>query len=218
VFLINYLGVNLGIAGRVRERRTALGFTQLQLAENVGVAQNSIQKIESGDTKNPRNIEALARVLKCTPEYLRFGVGEMDNAAIEPDLTKSIPIIDYVQAGAWGDIEGVQETSEIDNAEHFVCPINCSDSSFALRVQGISMEPKFLDGDLIFVDPESESINGSYVVARLEDDNQATFKQLVIEGNQKFLKPLNKDWPDQLIQINANCTIVGRVIFTGKEL
>ena len=53
----------MDIAKRVKERRTALGLTQYQLADLVGTAQTSIQKIERGDTKNPRNIEALARLL-----------------------------------------------------------------------------------------------------------------------------------------------------------
>ena len=114
-------------------------------------------------------------------------------------------------------VSDISDFSPVD-AERFLCPVNCSEQSFVLRVQGISMEPKFNDGDLIFVDPEAECIHGSYVVARLDDDNQATFKQLIIEGNQKFLKAANPNWPEQLIPINGNCTLVGKVIFTGKSL
>lgn len=95
--------------------------------------------------------------------------------------------------------------------------VNCSDLTFVSKVQYISMEPKFDEGDLIFVDPEAECIHGSYVVARL-DDNQATFKQLIIEGGHKFLKAANPNWPEQLIPINGNCMLVGKVIFTGKSL
>ncbi len=204
----------MDIANRVKERRKSLGLTQYQLAEMTNSAQTSIQKIERGATKNPRNIEAIAKALQCTPEYLRFGVGDFDNASIGPELKSRLPLISWVQAGAWMDI---QEVSTLE-AEHFLCPVNCSEKSFVLRVQGVSMEPKFQDGDLIFVDPEAACIHGSYVVARLDDDNQATFKQLIIEGGQKYLKALNPSWPDPLIPINGNCTLVGRVVFTGKSL
>lgn len=204
----------MDIANRVKERRKVLGLTQYQLAELTNSAQTSIQKIEKGVTKNPRNIEALARALQCTPEYLRFGVGEIDNATNGPEFKNKLPLISWVQAGAWADI---QEVSALE-AEHFLCPVNCSDKSFVLRVQGVSMEPKFFDGDLIFVDPEAECLHGSYVVARLDDENQATFKQLIIEGGQKFLKAANPNWPEQLVPINGNCTLVGRVVFTGKSL
>nr|WP_242602103.1 S24 family peptidase [Pseudoalteromonas distincta] len=81
----------------------------------------------------------------------------------------------------------------------------------------MNLKPKFDEGDLIFVDPEAEYIYSSYVVAHL-DDNQATFKQLIIENGHKFLKAANPNWPEQLIPINGNCTLVGKVIFTGKSL
>ncbi|TMP88541.1 XRE family transcriptional regulator [Pseudoalteromonas ruthenica] len=204
----------MSIGERVKHRRKELGLTQYQLADQVGTAQTSIQKIEKGDTKNPRNIEAIARVLNCSPEYLRFGVGEGDNVSSGPVVKRQLPLISWVQAGAWSEI---QEVSPVE-AEHFMCPVNCSDKSFVLKVQGISMEPKFLDGDLIFVDPEARPEHGSYVVARLDEENQATFKQLIIEGGQKFLKALNPNWPDPLMPINGNCTIVGKVVFTGKSL
>ena len=208
----------MDIAKRVKERRKVLGLTQYQLADLVGTAQTSIQKIERGDTKNPRNIEALARALECTPEFLQFGIPDNkdinSNIAPGPTIKNTAPLISWVQAGAWSEITEIKAY----DAERFMCPVNCSDLTFVLKVQGISMEPKFDEGDLIFVDPEAECIHGSYVVARLDDDNQATFKQLIIEGGHKFLKAANPNWPEQLIPINGNCTLVGKVIFTGKSL
>ncbi|MGI2144480.1 LexA family protein [Shewanella frigidimarina] len=204
----------MDISSRVKKLRTKLGMTQLQLAEIVGVAQNSIQKIESGDTKNPRNIEALARALQTSPEFLRFGVGNMDNATIVASAGKYLPLISLVQAGAWADI---QELPPLD-VELYPCPIKCSHNSFIVKVEGESMLPDFKSGDLIYVDPDAQVENGSYVVARLDDENQATFKQLIIDGNKKYLKALNPDWPNKFVAINGNCTIVGKVVFTGKAL
>tara|TARA_R110000751_G_scaffold262728_1_gene362021 strand:+ start:5744 stop:6418 length:675 start_codon:yes stop_codon:yes gene_type:complete len=211
-----FKGINMDIAERVKECRKKLGLTQYQLAELVGTVQTSIQKLERGGTKNPRNIESLARALQCTPEYLRFGIGEnsSSNVAPGPSIKATAPLISWVQAGAWSEISEIKAY----DAERFMCPVNCSDLTFVLKVQGISMEPKFDEGDLIFVDPEAECIHGSYVVARLDDDNQATFKQLIIENGHKFLKAANPNWPEQLIPINGNCTLVGKVIFAGKSL
>lgn len=208
----------MNIAQRIKGLRKKLDLTQYDLAELTGSSQTSIQKIERGDTKNPRNIEALARALKCTPEYLQFGITDSkdtnSNVSLGPTIKAAVPLISWVQAGAWSEITEIKAY----DAERFMCPVNCSDLTFALKVQGVSMEPKFYDGDLIFVDPEAECIHGSYVVARLDDDNQATFKQLIIEGGHKFLKAANPAWPEQLIPINGNCTLVGKVIFTGKAL
>jgi transcriptional regulator with XRE-family HTH domain len=61
------------LADRVRERREALGYTQEQLAQEAGVGQSSVARIESGDTTSPRidTLAAIARVLKCSPAWLQ---------------------------------------------------------------------------------------------------------------------------------------------------
>ena len=206
----------MSLGKRVKEERKKLGYTQIKLSEVSGITQQTLQKIEDGTTKNPRNIEALAKALQSAPEYLRFGISDNknNNVAPGPTIKSTVPLISWVQAGAWSEINEIREY----DAMRYMCPVNSSDKTFALKVQGVSMEPKFYEGDLIFVDPEAECIHGSYVVARLDDDNHATFKQLIIENGQKFLKAANPNWPEQLIPINGNCTLVGKVIFTGKAL
>ncbi len=211
----------MDLGKRVEKRRIQLGMTQAQLGLIAGLAQNSIHNIESGETKRPRKIDALAEALNCTPEYLLFGIGETqadkksvnNNVSLGPIIKSTVPLVSWVQAGAWSEINEVREC----DATRYMCPVNSSDKTFALKVQGVSMEPKFYEGDLIFVDPEAECIHGSYVVARLDDNNEATFKQLIIESGQKFLKAANPNWPEQLIPINGNCTLVGKVVFAGKS-
>ncbi|OOF25069.1 hypothetical protein BZJ19_10140 [Salinivibrio proteolyticus] len=121
------------------------------------------------------------------------------------------PLISSVQAGNWSDID----ERDVLSAPRYPCPVPCSPKTFVLKVEGISMEPDFKEGHLIWVDPNVQPINKSLVVARLDDRNQATFKQLIQEDGLKMLKPLNKEWPEQYVQINGNCTIVGVVVFGG---
>lgn len=204
----------MNISERIKIRRKKLGLTQAELAEIADCSQQTIQKLESGLINNPRNIEALAAALQTTPEFLRFGVGELDNATVVASAGNYLPLISMVQAGVWTEI---QELPPLD-VELYPCPIKCSQHSFIVKVEGESMLPRFEEGDLIYVDPEAQVENGSYVVARLDDENQATFKQLIIDGNKKYLKALNPDWPNKFVEINGNCTIVGKVVFTGKPL
>lgn len=228
----------MSFAERVKSRRIELKLTQARLAELSDMAQQSLQKIESGKTLQSKKLINIAKALNCTPEYLLFGTtptrpsilefaGEAVDAIkaglgtpknnienITPTITpkNSLPLISWVQAGNWSEI-GELHHSDI---EHYLCPVNCSERSFVLKVQGASMLPKFKQGDHIFIDPDAQVENGSYVVARLEDENQATFKQLIIEGEEKFLKAVNPDWPTQFLPINGNCTIVGKVIYKGE--
>ena len=60
---------------------------------------------------------------------------------------------------------------------------------YALRVLGDSMEPEFPDGCVIIVDPGHAPRDGSYVVVEYAGD--VFFRQLVIDGERRFLKPLN---------------------------
>lgn len=190
--------------------------TQAGLAERVGVKPPAVTQWETDKTKlSGENLLIVAKELGVSPDYIVHG-GDMDQANVTtgPDIRGQYPLISWVAAGAWSDI------SEIHPAEAtlYPCPVKCSRQTFVLRVQGISMEPLFRDGDLIFVDPQAEWRHGAYVVARLDDHNEATFKQLIIEGGQKYLKPVNPNWPEQVIAINGNCTIVGPVVFTGRAL
>lgn len=144
---------------------------------------------------------------------MSFSEVSMDppNTTTGPDLRGRVPLISWVQAGHWN--EAVNNFQEGDADEWLTCPKSHSSSTFALRVRGVSMEPKYRDGAIIYVDPEKSADHLSNVVVQLDDEAEATFKQLVIEGGKRFLRPLNPDWPGpKLIEINGNATIRGVVI------
>ncbi len=75
----------------------------------------------------------------------------------------------------------------------------------------------FRDGDIIFVDPSKDAENGSLVIAKLVDSQEATFKQLVMEGSRRFLKPLNPAWPEPIIELGPDAIICG-VVFSKLEI
>ncbi|UWM65085.1 peptidase S24 [Enterobacter sp. CP102] len=54
------------------------------------------------------------------------------------------------------------------------------------------------------------TINGSLVVTKLIDANEASFTKWVIDGGQRYLKDLIPLWP--MIPINGNCKIIGVVV------
>lgn len=63
------------IAERVKAVRQELGWSQVQLAEEVGVSQSSIGNIESGFRQRPRELVSIARALRVSPEWLETGKG-----------------------------------------------------------------------------------------------------------------------------------------------
>jgi DNA polymerase V len=67
-----------------------------------------------------------------------------------------------------------------------------SSEPFALRVLGDSMTPEFEDGCVIVIDPSGVIENGCYVIAM--HDDEYIFRQLVIDDNRYYLKPLNEGY------------------------
>ena len=107
-----------------------------------------------------------------------------ENAGPAPGIRGLRPLISWVQAGAWTDTAG--SITAADAEEFLPCPVRCSPDSFVLRVRGESMEPRFRDGDLIFVDPAVAPDHGRFVVVTGEDSSEATFKQLIVEGDRNY--------------------------------
>ncbi len=206
----------MNLASRVKINRKHKGFSQEKLGELSGLSQQSINKIERGRSLNPRTLPKIAEALDCTPEYLQFGIvpEKESNVSFAPVFQNYLPLIDWVQAGAWTEIFDLEELK----MELYQCPIDCSKRAFVLEVQGVSMEPEFLENEHIFVDPDESCSNGSYVVVLLKGNEKVTFKQLIIEDNKKYLKAINPDWPEQFIEINDCDKIIGKVIYKGKKL
>lgn len=203
------------LSKNVKSRMRDLGLTQKELAEKVGTTQVTIHRIITGKVSKTARLVELANALECTTdELLTTNSISLLSSNVEegPELHGLYPVISWVQAGDWTAIHEIHPADAI----HYPCPVKCSDKTFLLKVQGMSMSPTFNEGELIFVDPAVQPINGKYVIARLEDENEATFKQLIIESGHKFLKAANPAWPTQIQPINGNCTIVGVVIFAGR--
>ncbi|HFQ4959228.1 TPA: LexA family protein [Vibrio vulnificus] len=222
----------MDLAERVKLRRKELGLSQAELAELVGIAQQSIHKIEDGRTLKPRNILQLAKALKCDPGWLQgieiessvetkphgqkieMSVDSLNDIVFidEPEFKlRRVPILSQVQAGAWSTVD--MNDGSFDFEEQLTIA-NATERAFAMRVTGNSMtnpfgSPSIPAGSIVLVEPCSCPANGKIVVATLNDSPEATIKKLEIDGPQKFLVPLNPKYDP--IPINGNCRIVGYV-------
>jgi SOS-response transcriptional repressor LexA len=69
---------------------------------------------------------------------------------------------------------------------------------------------------MVLFDTGKEAKNGSLVIAKQTDANEATFKKLIIDGGQKYLKGLNPSWP--MIPIDGTCRIIGVAVQSMMRL
>ncbi|EHM39302.1 MULTISPECIES: LexA family protein [Enterobacterales] len=147
-------------------------------------------------------------------EHQTTNVTDTQDVTITSQQIAMVPVISWVQAGAWTEV-GYSEV-DLSLVETFPCPVPCGPMTYILRVIGDSMIDEYRPGDMIFVDPEICATNGDDVIALMHDTGETTFKRLIEDGGKKYLKALNKNWPEQYITINGKCSIIGTVIFSGK--
>ncbi|MDP5211146.1 LexA family transcriptional regulator [Microbulbifer sp. 2205BS26-8] len=197
-----------------------------QLAEDCGV---SYEAVRQWDTRDTQKIE-MDRIIRFADKWgvdirwLTTGKGEReqfsnlrdeigvnsDNLSIGPDIYGAVPLISSVQAGHWE--EAIDNYQPGDGETTVLCTVPHSKYTFAVRVEGSSMEPKFTHGEIIIVDPEEDPKNGDYIIARRLDNQKVTFKQFISDSGEFFLKALNPQWPEPIIPIDAKWEICGVVI------
>lgn len=200
---------------------TRCGGSQTRLADTLDCSPNYVSRMLSTKKHRKRIGDDMARHIES-----RFGLdhGFIDvpyrphsaNTEPGPDLVRSVPLISWVRAGQW---QGAVDMYQPGVAEDwYQSPVSGSSNMFCLRVRGASMEPRFQEGELIFVDPERSPASGDYVVVRLDDRDEATFKRLRYEGGETWLEAINPDWPHRFIRLTEDATLCGVVVFKGEPL
>lgn len=206
----------------VKSRMKDVGITQASLAESMEESQSAIAHW-LGDNRKP-SIEEIAQILKIVGldnvtltsdgfmEYPDEAWANVSTPEIPLAYQRSFPVLSSVQAGAWTEACEPYSVREIE--QWYQTTERTSERSFWLKVEGDSMtSPSGLsipDGAYVLVDTERDYKNKSLVVAKLTDVNEATFKQIVIDAGQRYLKPLNPNY--KMIPINGNCRIIGVVV------
>ncbi len=199
---------------RITEYREKAGLNQSGLADRLGIKAQSVQQWEKGQTQpRPEKLRAIAAALGCSIHALTSDVVDHDglfNEAVPlPRVaTKRIPLVSTAPAGAPRD-ELDQRIAEIrEPTVPTLYPV--SSQAFALRIYGDSMEPLFPNGCIITVEPTMEPKSGMFVVVRLDGTSEHTFKQLIIDGPHRFLKPINPRYP--IIELSRDAIICGVVV------
>ncbi len=168
--------------------------SEQQLADAVGVSRGAVQQWEKPGGTAPRrsNQPLVARVLGLSVAELAAGRANIGQGLV---VRGEVPLISEVEAGNYTDIDNYKPKGHFDTVP---VSVTVQRHTYALRVHGDSMVSEsgdsFPEGSILVVEPEMEAITGDYVIA-LNDQNQTTFKQLVKDGGDLYLKPLNARYP-----------------------
>lgn len=210
-------------------RRTP-AVSQSELARAIGVSPQTIQYLcdPARNAQGSKHTTKIADYLGVYALWLSEGKGSRGpfdetnrveesasvpyqaNTTEGPAIRGRVPIISWVQAGDF--CEAIDEFHPGDAEDWAPFAAAHSDMTYALRVRGPSMEPRFSEGEVIIVDPQKQPDNGRFVIAKKSGSHEATFKQLVLEGGESYLRALNPDWPEPIIRLTEDWHICGVVI------
>lgn len=197
--------MNTELSTRIKEALTGSGKTQAQIARELGKTPGAVSHWITGETKSLKaeTAAALERVTGYSATWIATGrgskmAGEPANIAPAEIGARLIPLLDYVQAGAWTSTQNI-DLSEV--SEWLTSDIEARGEVFALEIRGESMTPEFAEGDRVVIDTGIRAQPGDYVVAQ-QAGGKATFKKYRLRGIdqntgvEKFdLIPLNEDYP-----------------------
>ena len=212
---------------RLQEKLKEKGYKPADLARAAEVSGVAAGKWIHGDSQpKAGKLKLIARFLDVSDDWLLTGREASPRLDNNVDLSQRIPfegrpvpVISWVAAGSFGPIATVLEDAEVDE---YLPPIKeCGKNGYGLVVTGISMSPKFEPEDRIYVNPDfqvSDLKTGDLVIVSCTGDNEATFKQLIIEGTTKYLKPLNPKWDEQIIKLTEDCRLVGKVVGLYRKI
>ncbi|HCH4229684.1 TPA: helix-turn-helix domain-containing protein [Vibrio parahaemolyticus] len=196
----------------IRKARLDAGLTMKAVEAATGIVASNQSKIELGENTAP-GFYTIARLADYYGLSLDGIYGAMQtsssNSVVAARARKcmQLPVISWVQAGQWRESIAVLD----ENGPVIASPFRCTEGAYVLEVNGDSMTAQhgsmesFPEGSLIVVEPNMEPRNKSYVIARIKGTDDVTFKQLIFDGNKKFLKPINPQYPimpiDQPIEV-----------------
>jgi len=207
---------------RILEVIADQGLNQSKFAAGAGVTRATVTNWLNNETIEikSKHLQRIESSYGVNGKWVDLGIGDKlvahkeSNIESAPSSQGEAPLISWVQAGNWCEAVGALEFGD---AELWLpCPARHGGNAYILRVRGDSMETKYHDGDLVFVDPDRQPDHGSDVIVRLNNAGEATFKQLQIDGDNQYLVARNKTYPNPVIPMSDEAEICGVVIFAGK--
>lgn len=179
-----------------------LHITESELARRTGVGQPVVHRIASGETDNPKvgTLSPIANFFAISISQLIGDEPLPQNrlpGTYNPDAQGwcQVPLLDWEQVAEWPQISNPSNKP----TRSISVDLNLGENAYALTVKDTTMEPRFPENTIIIVDPTLQPTDRDYAVVRVDGQKFPTFKQILIDGEATYLKPLNPDFKALLL-------------------
>ena len=204
---------------RLKEIREAQGMSQASVAKHLGISRSSYFNWENGKTKpNQKNLSVLAEheivevYLELNEENrqeaLRFTKALLEEQEAEKKKSPVIPLYSYkvferLSAGTGYTYFGDGNYDEVFYDEEI-------DHDFASWVFGDSMEPTYLNGEVVLIKQTGFDYDGD--VYAVDWDGQTYIKKVYREEDGLRLVSLNKRYGDKFAPYDEDPRIIGKIV------
>lgn len=129
-----------------------------------------------------------------------------NSVAIQP-----LPVLDARIAELWCRSKNEFELSS--TTDWIYPPKVVGLEAFSIKVEGMSMEPNLVEGDIVIIDPSENSSPGQIIAISNLTTNMLYLRQLRREGDKLYIYTLNSSWPDRIIELTNDWLIRGRAVY-----
>lgn len=186
------------IPNRIRALRMERGWTLAELAKRADTTPPQVMRIERSDRQLTLAwVERFAKAFGISPAELAFDLPS-------PRVIE-VPLVGDIRAGNWQEaVERSDEKVPVPDS------LAGSPRTFALRVQGNSMDLLIPDHGIVIVDPEDADLHDGKTYAVMNDEGETTVKRYRTSPSR--LEPVSSDPAHKVIALGrAAFTVVGRV-------
>lgn len=194
-----------------------VGITVTELARQTGVGQPVIHRMASGETDNPK-VGSLSPIAKFFGVNISMLIGDEPlpparfAGSYNPHYRSwsQLKLLSWEQCAAWPEKLLPAEVCSYVSTES-----NVTDKAFAVRMEDHTMEPQYPKDTLMVFEPSIPPSNKDIVAIHVEGQNKIQVKQLMLDGNDVYLKPLNDDF--EINRIHNPYRILGVLVQSLTE-
>ncbi len=186
------------------------GWNLVDLAKRMSVTPQAVNSLRTSGI-GPRSVRKLSEAL---------GVSEIRLVALPAPHRgqRPIPVISWVHAGAFAECVDSWPPGVSGEGDPVFSYEKTGPNAFGLRVEGDSMLPRFMPGDIVVVDPAVRCDNGSICVVWVNGD--VSLKQFWEKEGEIVLRPMNDRYPETIIKKDSRVDfrVIGRVVDVKVKL
>ena len=169
---------------KLRELRRKKHLTQNELSKILKVSNGAIAMWETGRREPDANtIKVIADYFNVSIDYL------LGNEEPKTHSMVRIPVLGTIPAGI--PLEAIEDILDYEDISPAM--LTGGKQFFALRIQGRSMFPKYLEGDIVIFQKQDYCESGEDCAVYV-NGYDATFKKIKLNENGITLQPINSDY------------------------